>query len=446
LVEFLQELRLHYPDLYLFVTENKIVHLGSGKYLVGDAADIAAVEAPQTAVPALATPKRRTISRTATSPHATLNLSSSQKNLFQEAPAIVTRWDSILASLICMCMTTQTVRNQLFTDCGTSGRAMLLFIEKRGTGAAGTPLALLARKQLAAREVMGVSPPISSTTWTAYAQEMERLAAGAGGISEADMANHLLMPLYALPERLSHDCLAATTSLTKPSEIIPAVAATMDTHAVRALLAARLHDPTYGTPTLAATVEPLERDDFRDPPAAQPVLYGQRRDPPKHVSTADFEANRRISRTAPPADTRWSASEHGPCLNWVRNRDGCDGRHHLRQCPLDPLPRPVGAVTTEDTPAPPDFAPAAVLTAVPTAPAEPVAKAARDFSSLFMGGPKEISLDHGIAAVLNVTAVAPVESPPLMLFSTPGSLVTLNEMKHRLDAVHPFPPMPRCDV
>ena len=119
LVEFLQELRLYYPDLYLFVTENKIVHLGSGKYLVGDAADIAAVEAPQTAVPALATPKRRTISRTATSPQATLNLASSQKNLFQEAPAIVTRWDSILASLICMCMTTQTVSTGYYQYSGT---------------------------------------------------------------------------------------------------------------------------------------------------------------------------------------------------------------------------------------------------------------------------------------------------------------------------------------
>jgi hypothetical protein len=133
---------------------------------------------------------------------------------------------------------------------------------------------------------------------------MERLAAGAGGISDSDMANHLLMPLYALPERLSGDCLTATISLTKPSDIIPAVATTMDTHAVRALLAARLHDPTYGTPTLAAAMEPPGRDDFRDPPAAQPVLYGQRRDPPKNISNAEFEANRRTSRTAPPADTR----------------------------------------------------------------------------------------------------------------------------------------------
>jgi hypothetical protein len=112
---------------------------------------------------------------------------------------------------------------------------------------------------------------------------------------------------------------------------------------------------------------------------------------------------------------------------------------------LDPLPRPVGAVTAEDTSTPPDFAPTAVLTVTPTTPAEPVAKAARDFSSLFMGGPKEFTLDHGIAAVLSVTAVAPVESPPLVLFSTPGSRVTLDEMRLRLDAAHPFPPMPRSD-
>ena len=56
------------------------------------------------------------------------------------------------------------------------------------------------------------------TVRSKHAQEMEKLAAGAGGISDADMANHLLMPLYALPEKLSDDCLTATTSLTKPSD------------------------------------------------------------------------------------------------------------------------------------------------------------------------------------------------------------------------------------
>jgi hypothetical protein len=63
-----------------------------------------------------------------------------------------------------------------------------------------------------------------------------------------------------------------------------------------------------------------------------------------------------------------------------------------------------------------------------------------------MGGPKEFTSDHGIATVLSVTAVPPVEPPPLALFSTPGSRVTFDEMKHRLDAVHPFPPMPLCGV
>ena len=82
---------------------------------------------------------------------------------------------------------------------------------------------------------------------------------------------------------------------------------------------------------------------------------------------------------------------------------------------------------------------------MPTAPAEPVAKAALDFSSLFMDGPREITFDRSIAAVLSVTAIAPVESPPLVLFSTPGSRITFDGMKRRLDAAHPFPPMPRRD-
>jgi hypothetical protein len=111
-----------------------------------------------------------------------------------------------------------------------------------------------------------------------------------------------------------------------------------------------------------------------------------------------------------PADSRsymWNPAEHSPCLNWIRGRDGCNGRHFLPQCPL---PRLAGAVTltAEDTPAPPELAPAAILTAVP---AEPVAAAARNFSSLFMGGPCEIDR-HGSISVLSVLAVTADDTFP----------------------------------
>ena len=76
-------------------------------------------------------------------------------------------------------------------------------------------------------------------------------------------------------------------------------------------------------------------------------------------------------------DTRgpWSATDHRPCLNWVRAREGCDGRHHLRDCPL---PRPVGVVgqeldlelLSEPEPAPAP-APAPSLSAAATAAAAP---------------------------------------------------------------------------
>ena len=402
LVSLLEELRTFYPDLYLFVVENKIVHLGSGKYLVGDAADVASVEEAQGAKPLLATPKRRTVSRTVSSPSATLNLSNTQRQMFQEAPAIVSRTDAILSSLIDMCMPTQAVRNLLFDECGTGGRAKLLYIEKRGTGAAGTPLALLAREELQAREKRGISAPISSISWMAYAQELEQVAAGAGGITEAAMADHLRMPLYSLPEKLSEKVLSASESLTKTTDIVAAVAAAIDKFDLAAQLTNRRRDPTYGAAslatTLANTAEPMDGAD------AQAVLYGQRsygppKDPTKNLTMEGIDTTRRN-----PTDARtymWNPAEHSPCLNWIRGRDGCNGRHFLPQCPL---PRLAGAVTltAEDTPAPTEFAPAAVLTAVP---AEPIAAAARDFSSLFMGGPKEILHNHGITSVLSVVAV-----------------------------------------
>ena len=78
----------------------------------------------------------------------------------------------------------------------------------------------------------------------------------------------------------------------------------------------------------------------------------------------------------PPRQTAvWTAMDHPACLNWRRGRDGCDGRHHLPQCPLPPLPRTAGAVAPADA----DTQPVPALTVIPVAqsPAE------RDFAALF---------------------------------------------------------------
>ena len=69
--------------------------------------------------------------------------------------------------------------------------------------------------------------------------------------------------------------------------------------------------------------------------------------------------------------------DHPACLNWRRGREGCDGRHHLPQCPLPPLPRTAGAVALEDEDAPPP-PPAPALTVIPT-----ISAAEADFAKLF---------------------------------------------------------------
>ena len=95
----------------------------------------------------------------------------------------------------------------------------------------------------------------------------------------------------------------------------------------------------------------------------------------------------------PRQTTAWTAMDHSACLNWRRGRDGCDGRHHLPQCPLPPLPRTAGAVAPADLE---DDPPTPALTVVPVAqsPAE------RDFAALFSpAGPTMATLP-----ALHVTA------------------------------------------
>ena len=82
------------------------------------------------------------------------------------------------------------------------------------------------------------------------------------------------------------------------------------------------------------------------------------------------------------------AAEHGPCLNWTRGRDGCDGRLHVKQCPLLRQTTTAGAaaVTATDYDVanpepPPPHHPALTVGTVEIA----QAPTARDLSALFMG-------------------------------------------------------------
>ena len=445
LVDYRVELRDFYPQLYAFLVDNIIVHMGTGKYLIADYPDVKAIEEPAI-VSITATPKRRAaVPRTPASPSA-IKLSAEQNAIYEQSPAAVRQFDAVLAALTSQCMTSVAARNALFRACGTSGRAMILHLEERGKGAIGTPLHMLSLHRLNTRQAEGIEPPITSATWAAYADELEHFTAGAGGIPEGTMANHLRMALYAIQDpTLLASLVTAASSVAKPIDIISAVAAAIDTHTLTQQLAAQMRGPNMalgGAHALMATTATLE--------TAQPVLYGQRQhrpDPAKHSDMPETSYHRHTTPGRNPAERRtylWVAAEHPPCLNWIRGRDGCDGRHHLPQCPL---PRLAGAVTIEDMEdvTPP---PTPALTTV-TAPTAAAPAAAADFSELFGTGTRTIFLPaHDINTVLFATAVTPDETatPDTIpaLPERPGRM-TYAEMRRWLDAAVPFPPMPSLE-
>lgn len=233
------------PRVYAFLVHNIIVHLSTGKHIIADIADIAAIEATQV-VAVMATPKRRAgISRTPSSPTATLNLNKEQKASYEYAPSIVQRFDGGFAALISQCTTTVAARNALYRACGPSGRAMILHLEERGKGAIGTPLHMLALHCLNLRQMAGVELPITSDSWAAYASELEHFAANSGGVPDAIMVNHLRMALYAFPDAdLLSETIKAAASVTTAIDVTATVATAIDTHTLTALLTARMRDPT----------------------------------------------------------------------------------------------------------------------------------------------------------------------------------------------------------
>ena len=406
LVDFLTELRDFYPEFYAFLVHNIIVHLGTGKHIIADIADIAAIEATPV-VTVMATPKRRTgISRTPSSPTATLKLNTEQKASYEYAPAVVQRFDGGFAALVSQCMTTTAARNALYKACGPSGRAMILHLEERGKGAIGTPLHMLALHRLNLRQMAGVELPVSSDTWAAYASELEHFAACAGGIPDPTMVSHLRMALYSFQNAdLRSEAIRAAATVNTAVDVTAAVATAIDTHTLTAMLTARMVDPTTAmgnNPRATLAVTDTQTNTLT-------ALYAQRRPDPSKAG-ASFDRH-------PPAhnhaDARtkyvWAAAQDPPCLNWIRSREGCDGRHHLPQCPLPRLPAAsgVGAVALEHDPDDsfPQRDPALVLTA--PAVAAPAPAAAMDFSRLFGNGTVDLHFvdSAAAAAVLTVTSV-----------------------------------------
>ena len=119
--------RPNYPDWYMFITDNKLVHYGSGKYTVADEEDITTLEVdphPQAAV--IFTPKKRTASRAAGTPIRLFT--REQADTYMKSAPMVEKVDRDIAAFILRCITPEGARNELFVYCGHRGRYMLIFI------------------------------------------------------------------------------------------------------------------------------------------------------------------------------------------------------------------------------------------------------------------------------------------------------------------------------
>ena len=241
------------------------------------------------------------------------------------------------------------------------------------------------------RRLLGVTLP-TAAAWTTFHQDLSHFAIGAGRVSDAEMKTHLITGLYRLPRDLRIPTVAAATAATTPRrEVITTVAAILDQDYLAGLISSN--------PTSPATVNALQSPPAPEPPYTNPTMSlavdqvttnnpipalaaGYSRDPskgPAHMPEGGWSER---SQQTP----RWVAAEHGPCLNWTRGRDGCDGRHHLKQCPLPRQATTAAAVTAAEyhdanPEPPPPYRPALTVGTVAVA----QAPAARDFSALFMG-------------------------------------------------------------
>jgi hypothetical protein len=197
---------------------------------------------------------------------------------------------------------------------------MTLHLEERGKGAIGTPLHMLALHRLNLRQMAGVELPITSDSWAAYASELEHFAASAGGVPDAIMVNHRSMALYAFPDaELRSETIRAAASVTTAIDVTATVATAIDTHTLTVMLTTRMRDPTAANPRATLAVADAQTDTLT-------AMYAQRRPDP-------IKAGASFDRRPPAhdhADNRtkyvWAATQDPPCLNWIRSREGCDGR------------------------------------------------------------------------------------------------------------------------
>ena len=399
------ELRDDHPELHTFMTENVVVHMGSGKKIIASAADLAAASSPSTAPQGLATPRRRTRAAT-TDPPATL--SREQEKSYYLAPPIIVKIDKDLAAFIARSMSTAAAKQELRRLCGDSGRAMLLHLEERGKGVTGSPQQLLAASALSDFQRAGPAAPVDSSSWLSYSQQLTALSRTAGDDTDV-LLGRLRVSLHHLPAATRLGAHAAAASATMPDGVTAAVSAFLEEeHAGRSLAA-----PAQPAPPAPAPGAPgAQRDPWVFPaseypaghPAGPPAL--SRPEVAAHLPSAasplwpnDAAANPHAALAAgfdprtttpmPKPRPPWSARDHPPCFNWVRQRDGCDGRHHLRDCPL---PRPTLAVEHALADELPQPAPTPVLSA-----------AACDFRRLYEGNQQlDLDLAHGPAPVLTV--------------------------------------------
>ena len=413
LEQFDAELRDDWPDMHTFVHEMHIVHLGSGKKVLRDPADIAVIEGADAATTGLATPRRPAtrsrIAATATPPARTTStaaLSNAQKDIYLHLPAVWHAWNKNLAAFARKAFSAE-VRRALIRLCGDDGLGILEHIEARGRASKGSAFQLSLLLDLDERQRRGVGEPTVSN-WEAYAQDIQSIATGAGGIDDDQLLIRLRAGVYAFPESICSRAVDAADAVSTPTEVVSAVSHFLEQEQLRRTLTAAYRgdrppatapaDPTTDKPWPATDI-PRRWDAARHRPCTHqdaqgcdgrhfdfqcpatrtaaavtagdpsPALAAQRgRDPPMNVSSSGRPQQ-------PSATASWSPFEHPACLNWRRGREGCDGRHHLPQCPL---PRPVAAVD-DVTPAP-----APALTVIP---AHETSAAERDFSALFGIGP-----------------------------------------------------------
>ena len=331
------ELRDYHPEWHTYIVYNYTVHLGTGKKIVGTDVDLTAAESATAAPAGLATPRRRTAPRADETSPATL--SRSQDKLYMAAPLLSAKTDKDIAAFIVRSCTSAAGRTQLRTAAGDSGRAALLHIEERGKGAAGSPLQIAA--SLALGQLLATGPAdFSSDSWHTFSADVQFQATAAGVTDPATVAGHVRAGVYHFPALHRSPALTASASAATPAAVTQAVDDYVQSiHAGHRIASYRMPQPppAAGTTTphehplsaasdgdlqrlaasaLPSATTPLMANDAAANPYAALAASRARWDPPKW----DPPTTRGMP---PPRLGPWSAKDHQPCLNWVREREGC---------------------------------------------------------------------------------------------------------------------------